>query len=307
MRVLVYGATGTQGGPVARRLLERGDQVRVVVRNPERAHDLQRAGAEVVTGDLADGTGLKEASTDVDAVFVSISASIAPRDIPRYAEQALRAAVTADVGHLVMTTSSVVPPTATGIAAPDARVRLLQTIREVAPATVVLRPTLLLDNFSGGLRAALDGGVVPQGIPADVPVAYLSTDDQAAYAIAALERPHLAGELLPIAGPDAVTGPTLAAVFSHTLGRHLTYVPMTAEEVRQNLSFLGDVVSRAVAEMYAWEGTHGTDQLAPDLSRTRDALGVTGTPVAHWAATALTPVEEAAREQSLRPGAPLRP
>lgn len=289
MRVLVYGATGTQGGPVARRLLQRGDQVRVVGRNPDRALALKQAGAEVMAGDLATGAGLAEASTDVDAVFVTVSASIAPDDIPRYAERALRAAVSAGIGHLVMTTSSVIPPAPTGIAAPDARVRLLRTIRQVAPATVVLRPTLLLDNFSGGLRGALDSGVVPQGIPGDVPVAYLSTDDQAAYAVAALDRPHLAGELLPIAGPDAVTGTTLAALLGQALGRQLTYIPLTPEQVRQNLAFLGDVVAGAVAEMYAWEGTHGTDQLAPDLTRTRHALGVTATPLAVWAATALTP------------------
>jgi hypothetical protein len=167
--------------------------------------------------------------------------------------------------------------------APDARVELLQTVREVLPRTVVLRPTLLLDNFSGPLRPALEGGVIPQGIPADVRVAYISAEDQAAHAVAALDRPELAGELLPIAGADAVTGPELAQVLGAALGAPLTYLPMSEAQTREALAFAGEDVAAAVAQMYLWEGTDGADQLAPDLSRTREALGVTPTPLADWA------------------------
>jgi uncharacterized protein YbjT (DUF2867 family) len=186
-----------------------------------------------------------------------------------------------------MTSSSVIPPARTGVEAPDARVELLETVRQVLPQTVVLRPTLLLDNFSGPLRPALEGGVVPQGIPADIPVAYISAEDQAAYAVAALDRPELAGELLPIAGAEAVTGSLLAAALGQAMGRKLTYVHLSQAQVREALAFAGEAVAAAVAEMYAWEGTEGADQLAPDLTRTREALGVTPTPLADWAASAL--------------------
>lgn len=287
MRVLVYGATGTQGAPVARTLLQRGDSVRVITREPAAAQQWVQHGAEVVGADLRSGRGLAAANEGVDAAFVQISASVAPALIPRLAKAALSAARDAGVGHVVLTSSSVIPPAPTGIAAPDARVALLATVREVLPASVVLRPTLLLDNFSGPLRPALDGGAVPQGVPADVPVSYISADDQAAYAVAALDRPELAGELLPIAGADTVTGPTLAAVLGQAMGRQLAYVPMSEPEVRQALAFVGDEIAAAVAQMYAWESTQGADQLAPDLTRSRAALGVTPTPIATWAATAL--------------------
>jgi uncharacterized protein YbjT (DUF2867 family) len=289
MRVLVYGATGTQGTPVARRLLDRGDDVRVLTRRPDAARQWQDRGAEVAVADLADGSGLPAAHQDVDAVFLQISAGVPPAHIPALARTALTAARDAGIGHVVMTSSSVIPAAPTGVPAPDARVELLRTVREVLPGTVVLRPTLLLDNFSGPLRPALEDGVVPQGIPADVPVAYVSAEDQAAFAVAALDRPELAGELLPIAGPDAVTGPTLAAVLGAALGRPLAYLPMDEAQVRQALGFAGDVVAAAVAQMYAWEGTAGRDQLAPDLGRTREVLGVTPTPLAVWAEQALAP------------------
>lgn len=289
MHVLVYGATGTQGGPVARRLLERGDRVRVLTRTPTSADDWDARGAQVVQGDLRDGSGLVAAHQGVDAVFLQISASVAPSQIPRMARAALSAARDAGVPHVVMTTSSVIPPARTGVEAPDARVELLETVREVLPRTVVLRPTLLLDNFSGPLRPALEGGVVPQGIPADIRVAYISAEDQAAYAIAALDRPGLAGELLPIAGPDAVTGPELAVVLGQAMGKQLAYVPLSEAQVREALAFAGEDVAAAIAQMYAWEADDGVDQLNPDLARTREALATTPTTLADWAASALAP------------------
>ncbi len=286
MQVLVYGATGTQGAPVARRLLERRDKVRVVTRETDSATDWAERGAEVIGADLRDGTGLAAAHEGIDAVFLQVSVSGPPAQIPVMARAALSAAGDAGVGHVVMTTSSVIPPTRTGIEAPDARVELIETVREVFPRTVVLSPTLLLDNFSGPLRPALDGGVVPQGILPEVPVSYISSEDQAAYAIAALDRPGLAGEFLRIAGADTLTGPELAAILGQAMGKHLTYMPLSEPEVRQALAFAGEEVAAAVAQMYAWEGTEGSHLLAPDLTHTREVLGVTPTTVADWASSA---------------------
>ncbi|OSC70402.1 hydroxylase, partial [Streptomyces sp. BF-3] len=52
MTILVTGATGTVGRRVVEQLLERGEQVRALTRDPERAEF--PAGVEVVGGDLTD-------------------------------------------------------------------------------------------------------------------------------------------------------------------------------------------------------------------------------------------------------------
>ncbi len=53
-RILLAGATGVVGRPLARRLLARGHAVRALVRDATGAGDLAAAGAEVVTGDVFD-------------------------------------------------------------------------------------------------------------------------------------------------------------------------------------------------------------------------------------------------------------
>jgi uncharacterized protein YbjT (DUF2867 family) len=70
--VLVTGATGGQGGSVARHLQQRGDVVvRCLTRNPSSsaAEQLRGAGAEVVGGDLADTDSLRAALQGVQYVF----------------------------------------------------------------------------------------------------------------------------------------------------------------------------------------------------------------------------------------------
>ena len=53
MRWLITGATGFIGTTLAERLLGRGDDVRALVRDPSRAHDLRAMGAELVRGDMS--------------------------------------------------------------------------------------------------------------------------------------------------------------------------------------------------------------------------------------------------------------
>lgn len=68
MHLLITGATGRVGSRYVRRLLQRGDEVRLLVRQPERAESLRQLGAEVAVGDLCQPETLRPAVAGVDAV-----------------------------------------------------------------------------------------------------------------------------------------------------------------------------------------------------------------------------------------------
>lgn len=67
MKILITGATGKVGSRLAKRLAERGDQVRALVRDPARATELGTT-VEVLEGDLLDAGSLAAAVSGVDAV-----------------------------------------------------------------------------------------------------------------------------------------------------------------------------------------------------------------------------------------------
>jgi len=69
MRALVTGATGKVGHAVASALLERGDEVRALVRDPRRAASAVPSGSELARGDVTDPASLRDAAEGCELVF----------------------------------------------------------------------------------------------------------------------------------------------------------------------------------------------------------------------------------------------
>jgi dihydroflavonol-4-reductase len=72
MRTLVTGATGKVGHAIASALLDRGDQVRALVRDPKRAASILPAGIEPVQADITDADSLVAAVERCELVFNSM-------------------------------------------------------------------------------------------------------------------------------------------------------------------------------------------------------------------------------------------
>lgn len=106
---LVTGATGKQGGSVARTLLASGHNVRVMTRNPDSnsAQALRGKGAEVVYGDLNEAASLPSVVCGVDAVF-SVQdfwqPNVGGEGEVRQARHLAKAAADAGVKHFVQST-----------------------------------------------------------------------------------------------------------------------------------------------------------------------------------------------------------
>src|SRR5919205_363947 len=71
-KILVTGATGQQGGSLARLLLQKKHKVYALTRNTQSsaAQDLRNKGADIVKGDLDDSDSLERAVKDVESVFL---------------------------------------------------------------------------------------------------------------------------------------------------------------------------------------------------------------------------------------------
>jgi dihydroflavonol-4-reductase len=67
--IFVTGATGQTGGNVCEQLIERGDQVRALVRDPDTAAALADIGVELVRGDISDADDVLRAAKGAEAVI----------------------------------------------------------------------------------------------------------------------------------------------------------------------------------------------------------------------------------------------
>jgi dihydroflavonol-4-reductase len=75
MKVAVTGATGFVGGQLMEALRARGDEVACLVRSPEKARDIAKAGARLVTGTLEDEAALRALAEGAE-IFYHVAGAV---------------------------------------------------------------------------------------------------------------------------------------------------------------------------------------------------------------------------------------
>lgn len=157
--ILVTGATGTQGGAVARELLNRGYAVRGLTRNPQsdRAKAMSTIGVEVVQGDFDDGASLAAAMAGVHGVFAVTSFWEHGYDKEvRHGQQLVDAALAASVEHFVFTSVASADEN-TGIPHFDSKGKIEIYLRNSGIGFSIVRPVEFMDNVRYLRESILSG------------------------------------------------------------------------------------------------------------------------------------------------------
>lgn len=148
--IAVVGATGEQGGAVARTLLARGTPMRAIVRDPdaERARALAAAGAQLAVADLTDESSLRAAFYGAPAVFAMASPT-PDGGVEAEAEHGkaiARAAAAAAVPHVVYSSVGGVERDS-GIPHFESKLEIEQTLLELGVPCTFIRPVFFMNNF----------------------------------------------------------------------------------------------------------------------------------------------------------------
>lgn len=258
--ILVTGATGHQGGTLARVLLERGHKVRAFTRFPtsEGARRVEQLGAEIYRGDFEDLPSLRRAMDGVDAVFaMGTPYEGGPRTEVEEVRDIFDAAWDIGVGHIVY--SSVASANDdTGIPFFESKNVLERELaRRGLPFTVVA-PVSFLENLWG--QPSLRRGVFTWGIPEDVPTQLVALEDLAEVTAEVLERREaFFGERLEVASCE-ITGREAARVLSRASGVDIRYSTQAPEEVARDRG-------EAYARMLRWLAEHGYHVDIPALKQ----------------------------------------
>ena len=236
--VLVTGATGTQGGAVARALLSRGHQVRVLTRDPAKpaAQELAELGAEIVTGDFDDPDSLRRAAAGTAAVFaMGTPFEISPEAEARQSIALLDAAADAGTGHILYT-SVASALDGTGIPHFESKAEVERHLAGLDVPSTVIAPAAFLENVNAPwIAPLLAQGQYAFALPADVPLQQVAVADLAEFAVLVLSQPErFAGERIELASVEQ-TGPEFAAVLGRALGREIRYVEAPADESDDDL------------------------------------------------------------------------
>ncbi|OCS46997.1 SDR family oxidoreductase [Ralstonia pickettii] len=256
MTILVTGATGRVGRQVVHQLANRGADVRALVRDPSKA-DFP-ASVNVVQGDMLDIESLRRAFVGVRTLFLlnavagdEFTQALLALNVAR--ESGVERVVYLSVMHAERFVN--VPHFAVKSGAE-------RMIEQMGFSATILRPAYFMDNEHMVKDVIVNHGVYPMPIGSKG-VAMVDTRDIAEVAAIELIRRDAAPGKLPIetinlVGPDTLTGPELASIWSETLGRPVAYGGDDPTGFETNLTnFLPKWMAyemRLMAERYVSDG-----------------------------------------------------
>ena len=219
--ILVTGATGRVGRQVVNQLVNRGADVRALVRDPSKA-DFP-ASVNVVQGDMLDLESLRRAFVGVRTLFLlnavagdEFTQALIALNVAR--ESGVERVVYLSVMHAERFVN--VPHFAVKSGAE-------RMIEQMGFSATILRPAYFMDNEHMAKDVIVNHGVYPMPIGSKG-IAMVDTRDIAEVAAIELIRRDTAPGKLPIetinlVGPDTLTGAELASIWSQTLGRPVVY------------------------------------------------------------------------------------
>jgi uncharacterized protein YbjT (DUF2867 family) len=248
--IVVAGATGKQGGAVARSLLERGFQVRALTRDPQKpeAQALADQGAEVVQGDLEDRPSMERALEGAYAIFsVQNFWETGYDGEVQQGKTVADAAKAAGVEHFVYSSVGSAHRQ-TGIPHFESKWEIEEHVGQIGLPYTILRPTAFMQNWEW-TREMILGGTLAQPLDPDKPFQQVAVEDIGAFAAIAFENPdRWIGREVDLAG-DEQSMTEIADTFSRVIGREVSYyqVPweqfeeQVGEEVTVNMRWINDV------------------------------------------------------------------
>jgi uncharacterized protein YbjT (DUF2867 family) len=253
-RVLVTGATGQQGGAVARALLSRGHSVKALTRKPDgdAARQLKSGGAYVVVGDLGDTPSVLRAAGDVDTMFLMGNVNeTGAEEETRQGIIAAEAAKAAGVGHLIY--SSVADANKkTGIPHFDSKYLVEKHIAGLGIPYTISAPASFMENIIAPWSiGALRQGTFAFPMPPKRVIQLIALADIGAFVAVLIERrDQVFGKRFDLAG-DELSGEEQVKILSHATGRPITYQEIPIAAARQQ--------SEDVALMFEWFDRVGAD------------------------------------------------
>ncbi len=275
MTILVTGATGRVGRHVVDQLIARNADVRILVRDPAKAHFASNV--EVVQGDLLDIDALRTAFNGVRTLFLLNAVA---GDEFTQAIIALNIAREAGVERVVYLS---VFDADRAVNVPHFAVKFgaERMLEAMGFGATILRPAYFMDNEVMIRDVIFNHGVYPMPIGSKG-VAMVDARDIAEVAAIELIRRDRAAEKIPsetinLVGPDTLTGAGLAAIWSETLGRAVVYGGDDPSSFEHNIA---SIMPKWMAyEMRLMAERYVSDGMVPQMGDVERLTQILGRPL----------------------------
>lgn len=232
MKLLIVGATGTLGRQIARHALDRGYEVRCLVRNLKKAAFLKEWGAELVRGDICDPSTLSPALEGIEAVIDAAATrpteSLSIKKIDWEGKLNLIKAVKAAAIERYIFFSILDCEKYPEVPLMDIKHCTEKFLEESGLNYTILRPCGFMQGLIGQYAIPILDNQAVWIAGESTPIAYIDTQDIAKFAIRALEVPETEKRSFPIVGTRAWGAEEIISLCEKLSGREakISRVPL---------------------------------------------------------------------------------
>lgn len=278
--VVVVGATGSLGGKVVDELLERGKNVRALVRPTTDASRLESRGVEIARGDMLDLDSLVAAMNGADAVVTTAAGYTRggknANDIDTVGNANLaEAAHRAGIRRFVLTSILTCDQT------PDVphfwhKKIAEDKLEQLGVPFVALRPGAFVDQVASMAGNPIDKGRLMWMGKATVPLTFVHTSDLAAYLAAAVDAEADDGERIDIGWDRPISIRELADLMGNRAGKKIKVWAVPSPVTRAAGAVAGRFMP-IVQDMAAMFGWFDTGRYVADPRRQEQLFGTVPT------------------------------
>ena len=215
MKILAIGGTGNVGSEIVKELKKRNADVRILVRKKGTASP---EGVEVAVGDLLDPVSVQQALHGVDKLYLlnAVTPDELTQGLIAY-DLAKRLKLKHIVYHSVFRVEHFkdVPHFASKLAIESA-------IQEFDVPFTIIRPNYFMQNDASLKEPLTKAGIYPMPL-GPVGISAVDIRDIAEVAAIALTSERHYGKTYNLNGPEVLSGPKLASVWSGLLGKEVSY------------------------------------------------------------------------------------
>jgi uncharacterized protein YbjT (DUF2867 family) len=256
----VLGATGNIGSVITKKLLEKGEKVRVVGRSAGKLQQYVHRGAEAFVADVKDVEALTKVLTGVRAAFLMMPPGLTSPDyrIEQAAESDAIATATSNAGlQYAVNLSSI------GAHAPAGTGPILglhefeKKLNAVERLNVLhLRPAYFMENHLSAIQMIQMMGMYGGALRPELKIPMIATRDIGAYAAERLLNLDFSGkQTQELLGERDLSMTEVASAISRGIGKHdLRYVQFSYEQVEQTLMQMGLSAKTAAYLMEMFQG-----------------------------------------------------
>ncbi|WP_038006052.1 SDR family oxidoreductase [Tenacibaculum sp. 47A_GOM-205m] len=289
MKILVFGATGSQQFNVISEGIKKGAEVIAVTSSEENFEKLKQAGATPVLANMKDADKMLEVSKGVDAIAFMIPVSLQnPFDGLQYAKNVIDAAKENHVKKLVWNTSGWLETQKVGSPVDDVKLDVKDYLINSGVNYVIIEPTIYMENLMGPFCAPFitNEKKLAYPTPEAMPIGWIASRDVSAFVVEAIYNEDLKADSFQISGLENLKGNESAEQFSNGVGEKNVYYSQSPNEFEEIMApFLGEAGAASVASYYEslQNGNEYPKKFNPNMNAVLEKLPVNMTSLKDWA------------------------